>query len=350
MTVLYLRSLRIVVGALYRLALWMQPVFPDLPRRLSVWIGSLGKLRRFAHRYLSAANVLLRRVHPSMPTELVKILAELGVGKGDTLLLIVDEASLAGALPPPRFGAILGNSFQARLLSAVLELLSERGTLVMPCDSVEDPKKLAHRRRLYDAKRSMASGLSGRFQRQPGVFRSEAPLMSLAACGDSAAELMRGQLDAAPFPMGLNSPWAKLLSRNAKVAVVGRALAGNLSLLLPIHLDNAAYSRPAFFHRPYRFNVMNDYGRAVEVDFHIHASPFQAEYNLANFADYDIFSKYLDDKYGIYKKAKLGNVDVAVFSYAEQYAVLRSEMSANIFLDDARYWRDGRPTDFGAGK
>lgn len=158
---------------------------------------------------------------------------------------------------------------------------------------------------------------------------------------------MRGQVAAAPFPMGPNSPWAKLLSRNTKVAVIGRGAAGNLSLLLPIHLDNAAYPRPAFFHRPFRFGVLNDDRQAVEVDFHLHACPFHAEYNLANFAEYDVFMKYLDEKYEIYRKAKLGTADVTVFGYAEQYDVLRTEMSAGVFLDDARYWHGGRPTVFG---
>lgn len=349
MAVSYSALRRIVVDALYRLALWVQPVFPDLPRRLSVRIESLGRIRRVAFRYASAARSALRLVHPLLPQELVRILAALGVRQGDTLLLFVDEDSLAGALPPPRVGAIFGHHYQKRLLLALREFLGETGTLVLPCDSVDDPKKLSHQRRLFDAKRSMARGLSGLFQRQPGVFRSAGPLLSLGACGNSAEELMRGQIDAAPFPMGLNSPWAKLLSRNTKVAVIGRGSARNLSLLLPIHVDNADYPRPAFFHRPFRFSVINDDRQAVEVDFHLHACPFQAEYNLANFAEYDVFMKYLDEKYDIYRKAKLGNVDVAVFGYAEQYDVLRAEMSAGVFLDDARYWRSGRRTVIGGG-
>lgn len=192
----------------------------------------------------------------------------------------------------------------------------------------------------------MARGLAGRFQRQPGVFRSAGPLLSLAACGNTAEELMRGQIDAAPFPMGLHSPWAKLLSRNTKVAVIGKGSARNLSLLLPIHVDNADYSRPAFFHRPFPFRVINDDRQAVKVDFHLHACPFHADYNLASFADYDVFMKYLDDKYEIYRKARLGSAEVVVFDYAEQYKVLRAEMSAGVFLDDARHWRGGRPAVF----
>lgn len=346
MAVSYSTLRRIVVDALYRLAVWIQPFYPDLPRRLSVQIESLGKARRFASRYTSAARSSLRRVHPLLAQELVNMLVVSGVRQGDTLLLFVDEESLAGALPPPRFGAILGHQFQKRLLFAVREFLGERGTLVLPCDSVDDPKKLSYQRRIFDARLSMARGLAGRFQRLPGVFRSAGPVLSLAACGNSAEELMRGQLNAAPFPMGPNSPWAKLLSRDTKVAVIGRG-GGNLSLLLPIHLDNAAYSRPAFFHRPFRFGVVNDDRKAVEVDLHLHACPFHAEYNLANFAEYDVFMKYLDEKYGIYRKKKLGNAHVTVFDYAEQYDVLQMEMSEGVFLDDARYWQDGRPTVFG---
>jgi hypothetical protein len=346
MIVSYLSIRRILVDALYWFARQIQPFYPDFPRHVSVWIEFLGKVKRIFSRYISALRNSLRRVSPLILQELAHSLAALGVRQGDTLLLFIDEEALAGALPPPRFGAMLGHQFQKHLLFAVQQLLGEGGTLVMPCDSIDDPKKLSYQQKLFDAKRSIASGLAGCFQRQPGVFCSAGPLLSLAACGNSAEELMRGQIDAAPFSMGPGSPWAKLLSRNTKVAVIGRRANGNLSLLLPIHIDNATYDRPAFFHRPFRFRVMNDDRQAVEVDFHIHACPFHAEYNLANFADYDIFMKYLDEKYKTYRKTKIGNVDVTLYDYQEQYNAMRLEMSEGVFLHDARYWHNGRPTIF----
>lgn len=294
-------------------------------------------LRDFAKELKRRAKSATVRGSQAASTELATALMTLGVTKGDTLLLFADEAELAKALPLPRLSGLLGDSFRDRLLDDVRGVLGPSGTLVLPLEFGIDPKRLSHSGRPFDSRRSHSIGLGGRLRGTPDSHCSVAPVLALVAVGRDAGRLMGGQTDAAPFPMGRGSPWEKLLQKGAKVAMVGRSLV-NTPLLLPAHLRNQRYERPSFFHRPFQFRVVTEDGKTVDTRFNLHACPFQAHYDLAGYADYKTFMAYLDEKYGLYSHAKIGSLDIALYSYSRQYELLEVEIDAGVYLEDARYW------------
>ncbi|MDG1144157.1 MAG: AAC(3) family N-acetyltransferase [Burkholderiales bacterium] len=291
-----------------------------------------------------SARGLLRRVKSSVirasrsvSVKLVSTLSSLGVVEGDTLLLLANDLELATALPAPRLGGLLGNSFRDQILKDVRGLLGPSGTLVLPLEFNLDPKRVSHVGELFDSRRSSLVGLSARLRGDPYSRCSIAPVLSLVAIGKNADWLMRGQIEAAPFPMGRYSPWAKLLQVDAKVALVGGASI-NTPMLLPAHLDSESYERPSFFNRAFRFRVVDEEGGIADTEFNLHACPFQSHYDLSGYADFKTYMSYLNEKYGLYSTAKVGNLDVTVYPYVHQYTLLKEEINSGVYLEDAKYW------------
>jgi hypothetical protein len=333
----YIRLRHFAIKLIGSIGTILNPVFPTASQRIILLIAALGQARRKIIKWKDCVYPYFQHVNPDISKELIQVLSKLKVSSDDTLLIFVDEKKLAKALPAPRFGWISAHTHQKRISTSLCKFVGEMGTVVLPCDSIENPKKLSHDRSLYNSRHSQATGLAGQFQRLQGVYRSAGPLLSLAAYGRDAKQLMSGQLDAAPFPMGEKSPWEKLLNQNTKVIIIGWGTAHNLSLLLPIHMDHANYPRPSFFHRPFVFKVIDENKDERTVEFHIHARLKGADYNLAAYADYAKYSRHLDEKYKIYTKDRVGELEIAVFDYAKQYECVRNEMSEGIFLEDTRY-------------
>lgn len=294
-------------------------------------------LRDFVNELSLRAKSAIVSGSQVVSTELVTALTTLGVTKGDTLLLLADDAELAKALPSPRLGGLVGNSFRKRLLDDVRRVLGPTGTLVLPLQFGIDPKQLSHFGQPFDTRRGYAIGLGGLLRETPGSHCSSAPVFSLVAVGRDADWLMRGQTKAVPFAMGRGSPWEKLLEKSAKVAIVGRSLV-NTPILLPAHLRNERYARPSFFHRPFHFRVADDEGTMIDTYFKLHACPFQARYDLSGYADYKTFMAYLDEKYGLYSHAQIGSLNLVLYSYSRQYELLEREIDAGVYLEDALYW------------
>ena len=291
-----------------------------------------------------SARNLLRQVKSSVirasrlvSVNLLSALSSLGVAKGDTLLLLADDFELATALPAPRFGGLLGNSFRDQILKDVRSLLGPNGTLALPLNFNFDPKRVSHIGELFDSRRTSLVGLAARLRGDPDSRCSIAPVLSLVAVGKNADWLMRGQLDAAPFPMGWHSPWAKLLQVDAKVAIIGGA-STNTPMLLPAHLHSESYERPSFFNRAFRFKIVDEEGGIANTEFNLHACPFQSHYDLSGYADFKTYMSYLREKYSLYSDAKIGNLDVTVYSYLHQYTLLKAEIDSGVYLEDAQHW------------
>ena len=327
-----------VVRLLGGIEVVLAPLFPNFPRYLTRFTARLGVLRRDLARRLYQVRLSWQSADPAIIDELATVLSDLGISSGDNVLLLVDESKITGARPVPKSGAIRGYVLQERLLDRLSTLVGESGLLAMPCDSVVEPKRFSHERRVYDQHRSRARGLAGRFQRRSGVYRSAGPLLSLAAYGLGAEDLMSGHLEAAPFPMGPGSPWEKLLQRQVKVVVLGWEAVPNIPLLLPSHMTHVTYPRPAFFHRPFSFRVRTEDGRERETTFHIHACPFHPDYDLAAYADFTRFGRYIESNYQLYRRRSVGQLQVAVFDYRRQYEVQQEAAAGGRYLEDARYW------------
>lgn len=157
---------------------------------------------------------------------MVADLLELGVAKGDTVMLHASVSSL---------GWIVGGADQ--VLGALFDVLGEAGTLMMyvgwdgsPYDvtigAPEVPETLKAVWPVFDPLTSRAVpswGLLGEFLRtRPGAVRSEHPESSFVAVGPKADELVREHpLD---YGMGEGSPLAKLCEAGGKVLLLGAPL------------------------------------------------------------------------------------------------------------------------------
>jgi hypothetical protein len=280
-----------------------------------------------------------RRVDARLPGLFGAALRELGVCRGDRVLLAVDTATLFSALPAPRLGGLSARAACRALIGEAFALVGAEGQVCVAFDPAADPKRLSHRREVYAADALRPGGLAGALLERPGAACSEAPVLAVAAAGGDAAELTAGQIGAAPFAMGAGSPWEKMLQRPTRLIVARDEGAANPGLLLAAHLRHASYDRPSFFHRPFPFRLRGRDGRTVETAFHLHACPFQPHYGLAGYADYGRFMDYLDDTHeGLYAKAALGSIGLVACDWAAQYRACLSENDRDVYLEDARYW------------
>lgn len=294
------------------------------------------RLANRLHRELTARWP--RRVNGGLPQAFANSLAELDVRPDSQVLLIVDESALFAALPAPRIGGMSQGRAGRAVVDVALSAVGERGLLALPFDPLSDPKKVSHHRTLFASQAVRPYGLASVVMARPGGACSEAPVLALAAVGDGAQELMDGQLEAAPFAMGPGSPWEKLLHRPVRLVMTKTPATVNCGLLLPAHLRHSEYGRPAFFNRPFPFRVRARNGREREVAFHLHACPFQPHYDLAGYADFGRFMDHLDDKCGLYAKARIGNLELVACDFAAQYRACVEAMAEGNYLEDARYW------------
>lgn len=294
-------------------------------------------LRNFVKEFADRTRSATLRGSSAISTEMTSALSALGVVEGDTLLLLADETDLIKVMPAPLLGGLVGNGFRDHLLYELCAFLGPTGTLVLPLEFYIDPKYISHSHQLFDSRSSYAVGLGGRLRAILGSYCSVAPILSLVAVGREAKVLMSGQTESAPFPMGRGSPWEKLLKMGTKVALVGKK-AVNTPLLLPAHLQNDHYERPSFFHKPFNFMIVDDDGAKSKAEFKLHACPFHPKYDLGNYADFDAFMIYMDEKYNLYNRTKLGSISITLYSYSHQYEMQELERINGVYLEDAQFW------------
>lgn len=143
---------------------------------------------------------------------LVAALRRLGVRDGDTLMVH------ASWLPDNGF-----KSGPAGFVAALQAAVGEGGLLVMPTMTYHNESSAAFLARgaVMDVRRSPSRMglLSEVFRRAPGVSRSLSPTHPLAAWGREAEAFLAGH-DATPAPFGPDSPFARLVERDARILLV----------------------------------------------------------------------------------------------------------------------------------
>jgi aminoglycoside 3-N-acetyltransferase len=180
--------------------------------------------------------------------QLVEDLREIGLESGDAVIV---HASLRAV------GPILGGA--ATLAQAFRETLGPEGTLLVPTftfdhsdpagwrEPPQSPAELERLRRaapIFDVHRTPAAvrhvGVFPEIVRQqPDARRSDHPAVSFAAIGIRAEELTRD----APFhyPLGENSPLARLYRLNGRVLLLGVNHTANSAIHLAEVWANAPY-------------------------------------------------------------------------------------------------------------
>ncbi|TFG27193.1 AAC(3) family N-acetyltransferase [Candidatus Thorarchaeota archaeon] len=172
---------------------------------------------------------------PIIKKRLVEDLRKAGIKKGDTVIFHSSMKSI---------GWIVGGP--VTVISALMEAVSEEGTLVMPTQSGDNEEPANWKRPAvpkswwqiireetppFDPEITPTRGM-GRipetFRKYPNVSRSNHPTASFGAWGKKAQLVVETH----PYddPFGENSPLAKLYQLNAKILLVGIELESITSL------------------------------------------------------------------------------------------------------------------------
>ncbi|WP_337996581.1 AAC(3) family N-acetyltransferase [Oleispirillum naphthae] len=280
-----------------------------------------------------------RRVNACLAEAFVDALGTLGVTPGSRVMLCLDESALLQTMPSPPLRGDSEGRARGKLMERTLALVGGDGLLAIPYHPLKEPKRDAFHHTPFSPQAARIEGLAGVLSARPGACRSASPILAVAAVGRGARELTANHLESAPFPMGRHSPWERLLTPPSATLVVSRGTrCFNPGLLLPAHQKPQDYLRPSFFHRPFSFRIAEAANAPRDVAFHLHAVPFEPRYDLALHSDFGLFMDYLDDKYGLYRKARVGGLDLWACDLAEQYAACLAEMKLDNYLEDARYW------------
>jgi aminoglycoside 3-N-acetyltransferase len=149
------------------------------------------------------------------PADLERVLRDLGVAAGDTLLLHSSFDAFAGFTGKP-----------TDALAVLQKLISTNGILMVPTlpftgtavgyaqgDPVFDPARTPSRMGL----------LTELFRRMPNVVRSIHPTHAVAAWGKDAAAIVADHY-LARTPCGDGTPYARLLERRGKILLLGVAI------------------------------------------------------------------------------------------------------------------------------
>jgi aminoglycoside 3-N-acetyltransferase len=161
-----------------------------------------------------------------MQPELTRQLGALGVEPGGVLLVHAAFSKVA-----PIEGGPGG------LVAALLAVLGERGTLVMPsmCDDDDTP---------FDRGRSSCRALgvlADTFWQMPGVLRSDSP-HAFAAIGPQAARITRPH--PVDVPHGLNSPPGRVYELDGQVLLLGVGHDADTTIHVAENLAGVRYRLP----------------------------------------------------------------------------------------------------------
>ena len=179
----------------------------------------------------------------------------LGLRQGDTVLMHSSFKSLG-----PIEGGI------NTLISALLDVLTDRGTLIVPTLSYayvpeENP--------VFDVRktRSCIGAVPEYFRQLPGVYRSLSPTHSAAALGRLAREVTQGQLED-ETPVGPHSPFRRLAEAGGKLLFLGCGLEPNTSIHGVEELVDAPY---LFLPGLFPFTVVDEEGKCHDISCRRHS-------------------------------------------------------------------------------
>lgn len=138
-----------------------------------------------------------------------------GLARGDIVFFSTSLGMLGIA-----DGIASADDLNRLFLDAFREVLGDEGTILVPAYSYTFGASTASRPAVFDPASTPAriGPFPEYFRQQPGVLRSEDPMMSIAGLGPAAAELFR---DLPPSSYGADSVFARLLHWPAKCCNVG---------------------------------------------------------------------------------------------------------------------------------
>jgi aminoglycoside 3-N-acetyltransferase len=174
------------------------------------------RLKRFVKGLLRRLRLFrVRTFHSFDVKALRRALSEIGVARGDTLLVHSGYDAFTGFTGKP-----------ADVITVLEEMIGPHGTILMPSmpfngTAIEYLRSGA----ITDIARtpSRMGLLTEIFRRQKGTIRSVHPTHPVLARGASATYLTAGH-ENAPSPCGTGSPFAKLLETDGKILFLGTSI------------------------------------------------------------------------------------------------------------------------------
>ena len=222
-----------------------------------------------------------------------------GIKRGDTVLVHSSFRSL-GISDPEEF------------LLAMLEVLGEYGTLLMPSLSYRQDPPHHHS---TNTTPSCVGFLSEYFRTRAGTIRSQNPTHSVCGIGYQAHELL-GTHGYDSTPCGHHSPFNKLFHRGGKILMIGCGLKPNTSM----HAIEEYVQPPYLFGVPTEYTITDTQGRTFSKTYLPH--------NFAGFVQrYDRVRDTLGDeglRTGVIGKAQMNLLDCETL-FEKALAALRRD-------------------------
>lgn len=189
---------------------------------------------KIINNYLSRKKLRTNQIpeHSFDFNEIISYLRSIGVKQGDILIV-------HSAYKPLKATGLNPNN----IIDALLELIGQNGTLVMPV--IRQYKELQADERAinedisnkiidYDVNKTVVwTGIiSKSLMEKPGAVTSRFPLNTICAFGPDAVKMIQNELkDDLPAPNGINSAWKYCADKNAWVISLGTDLTHSLTMI-----------------------------------------------------------------------------------------------------------------------
>lgn len=221
----------------------------------------------------------------------------------------------------------LGITDPEMIIQALLHVIGDRGTLLMPALSYLQQPPLIHDTMTTP---TCVGFLTEYFRTRPGVTRSLHPTHSVCAAGASVSDLL-GDHNLDITPCGEHSPFHKLLHRQGKILMLGCGLRPNTTM----HAIEEYVKPPYLFGDPLIYTLTDSHGHT-----------FQKEYIHHGFKGfiqrYDRAAAILDGRH--LRSDVVGKADSFLIDSEE----LRVQAIAQLKRDPF-YFVDHKPVDNRAG-
>ncbi len=249
-----------------RLRMLLRRELPDVVWRKMIdnrWVRQCMTRRQIGYTQMSAGDLL-------------RAFIELGVEKGDVLLL---HSSF------DKFRGIDGGVMA--VTDTLFDAVGEAGTIVMPTFPGGSMKTVVETKR-FDVRRSPSSmGLITEvFRRMNGVERSLHPYHSFAAKGPLAGWLVRDH-NKSVTPFGQDTPLRRLVEVNGKILIMGVSLQWGMTVVHVVEdIMGDSFPVQIYLDEPVQITVIDKEGNDITMSTKIHNDEVYKHINLSRVERY----------------------------------------------------------------
>lgn len=261
-----------------------------------------------------------------------------GVVRGSNLLVHASMEKVLTAWPEPDDGTptnALG--YAQALINMMLDAVGPEGCLLMPTESKlagSTVKQYLHGTlfdyQVYPSSRGLLSEL---FRRQEATLRSAMPWYNISAQGKEAEYFLKDHAKAAPYPMGPNSPWFRMLEGDTKILFLDVPFGKNTISRIPENTHHEVFRHPIYYDRPLDLKYLDWDRQEKTVSFYARVIGNQA-FELEKWAG------YINQKEEIYFCEPLGESTVRWVDAGRQQHHLMAELEKGISPFFARTWSE----------